>query len=216
MAAHQPRRQDATARAACLITSTTRQCRARNRRVWGEPPLRGCHSGPACRKKMDKAAPPLSIFFCWTARRPADRASRRRSCLKFVLRRYLEVSDHRRAALVQRCARAVSGRASPRHPGCAQITPRRQRVCASVRNATASAARQLHPSNGRPSPGGEGLGENEEGRFRGPLRSEIFADFGAGEEIRTLDPNLGNGLQGYAPRYPGVRQTTINRVFSVY
>ena len=26
---------------------------------------------------------------------------------------------------------------------------------------------------------------------------------GAGEGIRTLDPNLGNGLQGYAPGYPG-------------
>jgi len=39
---------------------------------------------------------------------------------------------------------------------------------------------------------------------------------GAGEGIRTLDPNLGNGLQGYAPGYPGVRQTTINRLFSIY
>jgi hypothetical protein len=39
---------------------------------------------------------------------------------------------------------------------------------------------------------------------------------GAGEGIRTLDPNLGNGLQGYAPGYPGVRQTTINCVFSVH
>ena len=39
---------------------------------------------------------------------------------------------------------------------------------------------------------------------------------GAGEGIRTLDPNLGNGLQGYAPGYPGGRQTTINRVFSIY
>ena len=39
---------------------------------------------------------------------------------------------------------------------------------------------------------------------------------GAGEGIRTLDPNLGNGLQGYAPGYPGGRQTTINRAFSIY
>jgi hypothetical protein len=39
---------------------------------------------------------------------------------------------------------------------------------------------------------------------------------GAGGGIRTLDPNLGNGLQGYAPGYPGGRQTTINRAFSIY
>jgi hypothetical protein len=39
---------------------------------------------------------------------------------------------------------------------------------------------------------------------------------GAGEGIRTLDPNLGNGLQGYATGYPGVRQTAINLVLSMH
>ncbi len=32
-----------------------------------------------------------------------------------------------------------------------------------------------------------------------------FRKSGAGEGIRTLDPNLGNGAEGVSPWYPGVR-----------
>jgi hypothetical protein len=34
---------------------------------------------------------------------------------------------------------------------------------------------------------------------------------GAGEGIRTLDPNLGNGPETFSPRYPAVSGTTLNQ-----
>jgi len=44
---------------------------------------------------------------------------------------------------------------------------------------------------------------------------QIIDLFGAGEGIRTLDPNLGNGLGSFSPQYAFLRSNTKNYYVSI-